>query len=238
MDEITNLTEPQPLDSPSIPQTPNQITPNPPLQQTETKPKSNFIIFVVIGLIILLILAGIGGFFLLKNSENNKQVFSETNSSVIENKTISQDYTPTPPSSPTPNPTVTESSFMPTGVVFDIPLLLNKNKDEIKRLLGTPAKETNYETDSYLFYSKNNYSIQIEYFPNQIDKQKFDFGYIGIDVATNLDKETIFKELNLSQTSNQYIVGIRRFESEPKNINQVYVFPPGSKYYNPTDFTQ
>jgi len=131
-----------------------------------------------------------------------------------------------------------ESNSTPVGVVFDIPSLLNKSKDEVKTMLGTPAKETNYEMDSYLLYSTNNYSIQIEYFPNDIDKKKMDFGYIGIDVAVNLDKETIFKELNLSQSSNQYIVGIRRFESEPKNINQVYVFPPGSKYYDPSDFTE
>lgn len=223
-----NLPVSQPIQTTTIPspmpvQPPIQLPP----QTAAPKSKTNLLLIVIIVLLLISLLGG--GIFFYINSLGKKK---ETNS-------YQSPTSKTTTSNSSSNESTSTQTTPKSDVVFDVPFFLNKTRDEVKAILGKP--ETDYSDPQspgygYTRYVKNNYSMQVEYRLDNAMKQTV-FGYIGIGVANSTPKATILKELNLEEISSVYEIGIKRWNFAPKDISSVYVFPKGSKYYNPSDFS-
>ena len=165
-------------------------------------------IFIVIGLVVLGIVGAAIFFFLNSSKTSSKPGSGNTSSS---GEKVNSKY------------------------VFDVPALINKDGQSVKKALGKPKEESTYNGQiSLIGYAKGDYEANVYYTPDfSSNNDKLHFSYISINVLKSLEKSKILNDLNLSESDSTYGVIFNQNSYPPNDIYGVIAYQKGSKYFDP-----
>ncbi len=185
----------------------SQALPSQSPPKTGGKPKLLIIILIVV--IALLVAAIAVAAFLLTRPKSVSTINEKSNQSEV--NTVKENKSETKSNS--------ESSHSKDlGLLYDVPKLMNKTKEEVVAILGEPNNGNGW------YNYDNDWSISVYY-----DLDNGNFRYVSVTVfqdpdGEKLDEATIYKALNLTPGSTEYIFNnIKR--TGKSFISQVDIYP-------------
>ncbi len=213
--------QPTPTTFPPQPEVVTQPVSTNPISQSPKSSKKLIIIALVIGLV--LIIAICGAVFFITRSKTVQDTNEKSN--LISKSDSSLDDKSSSEKSQESGVENQASQAPDLGILYDVPSLINKTKQEVYSILGEPNNGISW------YNYDNDWSISVYY---DLDSQEF--RYISVSVPQDpygivFKQDDIYKALNLSTSATEYFIKDNIIEKY-NFISAVSIYPTGS-----TDFS-